>query len=340
MGAAFAAMASVAGLVAATGATKAAPERGPLPLELTAPEGCIDAPTFRERLTALPASPGKTEPPRRVTIVITHQGDLFTGALRVEHASGDTTERQVTSARCDEVSDALTFVAAVALGLDYVPPPPPRPPQPLPASPPPRRPPPPRERDATPAAAEPAVLTGRTRWRFTGAVRGGLLGGAGPSLEPALSVAVGLALDNGGLLAPSFEVSGTWATSGSSTTVAGTTGTLTLLDGALGICPVRVPITHGLALRPCGEAAFGALSGSGTGSSVVGHGSHVEPWMALTPMARAEWQIGKHFMLEIETGPEFQLYRDRFYWSPSGSPLYTVPSVGSLTRLGAVVVWP
>ena len=124
VGSALAALAGAAGVLGIAGTAKATPENGALALEFTAPEACIDAATFRERLAALPASPGRTEPPRRVTIVITRHDDLFTGALRVEHANGSTTDRQVTSTRCDEVSDALAFVAAVALGLDYAPPPP------------------------------------------------------------------------------------------------------------------------------------------------------------------------------------------------------------------------
>ena len=185
---------------------------------------------------------------------------------------------------------------------------------------------------APPAVKSPSL------WRYTAALRAELVGGAGTNVEPAPGMAFGMVLDRPGILAPSFEVSGTWAT-GAGIASPGRTGTLTLVNGALGACPVRFPIAYGLALRPCGEVALGALSGSGSGTNVVNTGTRVEPWVALAPMARAEWRIGKHFMVQVEAGPDIEIDRASFFWNRPQC-LYKVPTVGSMTRLGATGVWP
>jgi hypothetical protein len=304
-------------------------------LRYSAPATCVDAATFREGLFALPRLP--SAPSRGATIIITiTEGDgRFTGDLRVEHSDGTATARRVTSPRCDDVSDALELIAAVALGLDSTPLARPSPPPSVHAVE-------PRGHESGRSTASPVIPAPPAppppRWRFTGALRGALLDGLGPRLEIAPEVALGITLDAQGLLAPSFELSGTWATSGSIATSAGT-ATLTLWGGAVAACPVRIALGRRFAVRPCAEVSAGVISGSASGANVVSAAA-TEPRVALTPLIRLDWSLSESFSLEAETGPSFELSQDHFFFEPSGTPVYDLPAVGSVTRLGVVVQWP
>src|SRR4051794_7490165 len=101
-------------LLACAGEAVADPSPQPFPLAFAAPAACIDASTFRAHLMALPVSPHKTEPPRSIDVRVVEQEGTFTGELRIAHADGTSTLRQVASAHCDEVTEALEFVAALA----------------------------------------------------------------------------------------------------------------------------------------------------------------------------------------------------------------------------------
>src|SRR5665213_1290271 len=66
---------------------------GAMHLEYSAPTSCIDATTFRERLAALPASPGGAAVPDDVNVEILERDGMFHGHLVVRHADGTTTSR-------------------------------------------------------------------------------------------------------------------------------------------------------------------------------------------------------------------------------------------------------
>jgi hypothetical protein len=311
-------------------------------LRYTAPATCVDAPAFREGLLGLPRVPGAAPQGATITITITERDGGFTGDLRVEHSDGTTTARRVTSPRCDEVSDALELVAAVALGLDSAPlaQPAPRPTVHLEKT--------GEQKNGRPASlpVAPAPSTPSSpRWRFTGAVRGALLDGLGPRLEIAPEVALGITLDAAGFFAPSFELSGTWATSGSIETSAGA-ATLTLWGGAVAACPVRIALGSRFAVRPCAEVSAGVIVGSASGANVVPAPAQTKPRLALTPLVRLDWLVSRWFSLEAEAGPSFELSGDNFFFATTSSsnyvntPVYQLASVGSVTRLGVVVLWP
>ena len=318
------------GALVAPGPARAASDDASLPFALTyaAPAACIDAASFRARLLSLPVAPGAT-PPRAPSLVLTieEKDGRFVGVLRVTHADGGSMERTVASGRCDEVSDALEIIAAVALGLRA---PPPRSPQVASPSP------------SLPLASPPqppSLPRSRARWRFMGALRAGLVSGAGPDLEVTPSVALGLTLDRDGLLAPSFEIEGAWATSGNVVTSNGV-AVITQWAGGAAACPLRVAMGSSFVLRPCLEVMAGVLSGSASGTNVAPGPADVAPWLSLAPLARAEWRWNDVLSMEIEGGPAFELLRDRFFFRPTGTTVYSVPTAGAVGRLGVVVRWP
>jgi hypothetical protein len=303
----------------------AAPPEPPTPIEFSAPPSCVDAATFRAHLSALPMSPERTEPPQAVTVRIAESDGGFSGEIVVKHHDGTTTARRVESPRCDEVSDALEFLTAFALGLEKAPPPAPSPPPQAPA--------------AAPVPLPKAVLATGPRWRFLAALRGALVSSAGPNAEPAAELAVGIVLDEPGWLAPAFELSGARAASQGVSNPAGT-ATLTLSTGAATACPARIALGPGLAFRPCAKVEVGALSASGTGTGSSTPTTRVEPWVTLAPVARLEWFPARALGLQVESGPDFHLDHARFYFVPSNTPAYPVPDVGSMTKVGLVVLFP
>jgi hypothetical protein len=330
-------------LVCARGTREAAADPALLapPLELSAPSACIDAATFRAHLLALPATPGKTESPRAIAVHIEESSGTFVGALRVTHANGTETTREVTSDRCLEVTDALEFVAALALGLEaHVP-------AsasatgvttatkttiatPVPAAPPARV-----EARRAPPPSPPAP------WQFAAGAYGRVVGIGGPQPLFGAGASVGLVLDRSGPLAPALHLSGTWAGSGAIVTPLGT-ATMTLVEAALEACPVRLAIGLGFALRPCVAAEAGTLTASARASNLVGAPSQSRFWGAASLLARVEWKIGKHFMFGGEGGAVLPFAYDHFFFTSDilAANVLTVASVGAEAKLGVWVVWP
>jgi hypothetical protein len=259
-----------------------------------------------------------------MTIRVTGDGEMFTGELQVEHSDGTTTVRQVASTHCDEVTDALEFVAALALGLDARPPAPPPAPEPEP------------EREPEPAPVP-------QRWRLFAAAYGGIASAAGPDVEFAPAVALGVMKDGLDLFAPELELSGTWSMSSHfATKLSPATSQTTLFDAALSVCPLQLGVGRSgagpaLRLRPCAGLQLGALTAS---TSLAGSTDQVEPWLAAAVLARAEWVFGKHFMLAADGGAAFPILRPDYFFRPSQVSDFHVPAAGGVARLGAAVLWP
>jgi hypothetical protein len=291
-------------------------------IDFSAPPACIDGSTFRANLSSLPMSSLKAEQPRAMIVRITASDGAFHGELTVKHADGTRTLREVDSPRCDDVTSALEFIAAVALGLDRSPPPHEK-----------------RKEASTPPVVSPPVTPSSpaARWRFVGEVWAGVTSGAGPRAEFAPGAAIGAMLDAPGLLAPELLLSGNWATSGGIATPVGQ-ATLTLADGALTGCPLRLAAGAAFGLRPCAELQLGALSASGSGATVVPPTSQVRPWGAIAALGRIEWKLRGAVELEAAGGALFPFISDSFFFTPS-VPIGT-SQVGAFARLGIAIVWP
>ena len=311
-----------AAAVLAPSAARGATSQPPLPLQYAAPAACPSADVFRARLLERPVAEGNATPRGlRLDVTITETAGAFDGEVHVTHADGTATVRRVSSTRCDEVTDALELVAAIALGLD--------------ARPIDRAPPPPPRHEAPPPS--PPAAPPSSRWRLGAALRGALLTSVGPRTELAPDVALQLALDARGALAPLFEVSGTWAPSGNITAAEGV-ATIALWAGALTVCPVRLAFGS-FSVRPCAEVSAGAFVASATGPNVDG-GSLTALRVAAAPLARLEWEIADHFGIEGEGGADFELVREHFFFEPLGTNVFTSPTAGALARLGVFVRWP
>jgi hypothetical protein len=313
-------------------------------LELSGPPACIDAAAFRGRLSSLPASSVPADPPRSASVHIFQHDAMYTGQLQVVLADGTTTMRQVASEHCSEVTDALELVAALALGLEALPtavqsvpvappdmalPAPFVPPLPVAAV----------SRSPVVTQRREAEPTRAARWRFIGGLEGALLAGYGPVVEVAPTVVIGAVLDTPDLVAPELTLRGAWSTSGGVTQNGTPTTTITLAQGAVDGCPIRLMLGSGFAFRPCAEVEAGVLTGTASGPGVSGP-TQTQPWLALAPLVRVEWYLGKLFLLEANGGPAFPLVRDKFFFEPARTQVYSAPDVGAVVRLGVAVQLP
>jgi hypothetical protein len=251
------------------------------------------------------------------------------GQIQVTHRDGTTTVRSVASINCGEVADALELIAALAIGLER-----PLAPEKLAqrATPTP---------NAPPAQPPPGpVATERAGWRFFAAVRGAALSGVGPHVEAAPQVAIGTTWETTGWLAPSFELSGMWATSGTLRTTS-SAATLTFVSSAATACPARVALIGAWAARPCLEFALNWLRGSSVaGANAVSGPAEVQSWISTGPLARIEWQPSRTIRIDADAGLSFHLTRPRFFFSPSGENVYQVPAVAFAPRLGVAFLFP
>jgi len=90
----------------------------PVVFEVESPDGCADAPSFfgavqqRTRRICAPDGAGQE---RHFRVRITRTGTLYEGTLSVADRSGEGSERRVSGATCQEVVDALSVIAALAI---------------------------------------------------------------------------------------------------------------------------------------------------------------------------------------------------------------------------------
>jgi hypothetical protein len=84
-----------------------------LPLEYSAPAGCLDRAEFQREVTArLPRAAGRA---KTVRVVIQRVADEFIGRLEVIDLGGTTAEREINGGHCDQVASAMALVVALVL---------------------------------------------------------------------------------------------------------------------------------------------------------------------------------------------------------------------------------
>jgi hypothetical protein len=96
----------------------------------------------------------------------------------------------------------------------------------------------------------------------------------------------------------------------------------------LDVCPVVLRVTRVLALRPCVSVSEGLLEASGR---IAEPKSVVAPFRTIGALARGEWILGRHWLLELSGGVARPLRRDQFYFEPSTSVYGSPPVVGIVT---------
>ncbi len=310
--------------VLAWGATVPPTGAVPIRIDMDAPAGCSDSAMLYDAIRARTSRPRLAEEGEQAILVrvrLTRVGNRVRGELRVIDEQGETDTRRVEGDTCDEVVQALSLTAALAIDPTAylsVPPPPPPPapiasvPPPPPPEPPPPPPPPSRasgfELGAEAVAAEivsPRVSFGgalEARWSWT----------TGAVLNPSLGVALLYLRNDAFEPATSAEVQ--WAAA------------------ALTACPLRWRVSHALHVEPCLLAVGGAILA--TGRSVAHPSRVVRPWWSIGSLLRAEVLIAGGVGLELEGGMSAPLVKRRFVTTTAEHVVGETPPVSALIGLG------
>jgi hypothetical protein len=275
-----------------------------------------------------------TEGVRRYGVLIEKSGARFVGRLTIVSEEG-ASSREVPSALCSEVVEALALITALAIDPQakttaVAPPPkPPRPtpkPAPKPAPPPPPPPPVPQPVPEPvpppPPAAEP--VDSDAQWRVSLGAHAQALSGIGSAPAAALPVFVDLTRFGDDWLAPSFRLAGIYtfereqSVAQESVTPERPTQAIGRLDrfaGQLSACPVRARLAAPVLLRPClgFEAGFIAASGGGLAQNFDAR----VLWLATNLAGRLQIYLHDLVALEAEGGVGVPLTRPRFFFAPN-----------------------
>ena len=288
-------------------------------LEVDAPADC----TTREELAARIAARSRriqlapdAATSVRVTVAPGPGGRAVAGALTITRPGAPPATRRITGASCDQATDGLALVIALALDPDApgatdapaaaVAEPPPLPPAPPPA--------PPAAVEAPPRPVAPDVPSPPARTGWTVEVGAEAIVGPAPRAMPGLRAGARLARDRtGSVWSPALVLSVIHAWSGALGEPGGTAA-FTLDAAHLDACPARVAAGRWEA-RACGAVLAGRLESSGTNTYA--------PASAGRPFAAG----GASLLLAADLGPRLVLgarleaaaswIRDAYAFSPT-----------------------
>jgi hypothetical protein len=300
-----------------------------------APPQCPDAREFQRGIDArvgkAPRDAAAREL-RRLSVRIELRDDGFTGFLRAQDVDGSETSRQVSVSTCNELVEALAFLAALAMGVAADPM--------LAAT---------ATPEAPPAVTPPPVAKASAShsppfhpWRFEAGGEAAMTGLVGPGVrflpEPFIEVRHDVT-SNGARTGWLSAVRLSFDRVGSSTLgpAMGGTATLTLTAGRLDACPLRVPFPGRLSIAPCVGVRVGILEG--TGNNIIHASQQAKGWLSVDAMARFEWEALDWLVFEGQGGPIAPLFRYEYYFGPNKT-LYNVPAIGGFAGLGAGVRFP
>ena len=311
---------------------------------------------------------------RRFVVDIEQRGGRTSGRLTVRNPEGRQTVREIEARDCSEAVDALALIVALAVNprAAEVPPaatspraadtppsavnPPPadapraaptaapnaEPSAPAPAAQPnapsvsPRPPPATSDSsDAQPESAAAATSADAALWAFRAGLSAWGIGAIAP--EPLLGArASGEVLSLATrVLAPSFRASAGYTTH-AGFVVDGGTAHFAYAGASFEICPLRLPASGPLVLRPCAMADVGAIFAQG--KDALNARGDTRPWVSLGGGGRLEWALGRRVGLDLDVGCTFPIWRDRFLFGSRS--FHQVAWAGLVVSLGFVVRIP
>lgn len=331
MGKRLAAAAVIASIVALASPAPAADDV-PASVRVDAPATCTSEPAFwaalERRTTRLRRARANEE---AAAIEITMRtGDATgsaTGELRIVRAGAASEVRRFTAASCEELTQGMSLVAALAFDpaarLEPAPPPDvaptPAPPADAPAAPP--------RKPADPRDAAPS-------WRFGGGLS---FGGSTVTSEigaPAFGAFFDVQHQRGWLttLRAGFARSTTTATEGT------VSADLAWTVGRLALCPLRKELANGaLSVMPCAGIDVGVLSAAANGVTRASDQSRA--WALASVLGRLEVQPVRSFFFELQAGAGFPFIRDEIAVDPSVT-LFRAPAVVAVGEIGVGVRFP
>lgn len=268
------------------------------------------------------------------------------GDVRITRGGRTFAQRKVTGASCDEVTQALSLVVALAFDpaarVDL-------PPEPAHDDAPPAPAPAPATAAAAPAPAIIAPLAAprpaerpdvdrapHPRWRFGIAGHATALGVAAPGATLGYGGFVDLERDAAGL-SPSFRA-GLLRSDGSvASSSPGIGADITWTLARASVCPFRVDLVRSVSLRPCAGVDAGSMAAHPTG--LAAGRDRARPWVAASAAVRLAWSPVRAAFVEAEAGAAAPFVRDELAVDPTVS-LYRAPSLVGAAQFAAGVRFP
>jgi hypothetical protein len=343
-------------VVAVLAAVAAAnPDSGikPVEVDFDAPEGCSSADAFfgfvRSRTSRVRRAE-EHEPHTTLQVRLGRQHGQVQGELRMVDDLGGTETRKVQGGSCDEVVQALSLTAALALdpaalmGADAtgssgeVDSPsgaagaaskdrsqessrPPKPPEPEP------------ERVAT-VAAEPSSAPPLPIPSFelaAGPVAMEVLSG---QWSPGVLLAARKTFGKEGVFTPTLGLHVQYERND----VARSPGAAQVSFGGMGVtvCPLRLRARI-LTVQPCGLLVGGWLFASGRQTTVVDSATRF--WLSAGATLRAAVSLGVGFSVELEGGLSAPFFKRRFWVSMPANVIAETPSISGIVGLALTYAW-
>jgi hypothetical protein len=294
------------------------------------PPGCPDVSAFKREIshrTQRFAEDSSGSPSFVLVVSVEARDTDFGGTLDVVDPSGEHSTRSLVGNTCAEVTDALAFMAALAIdpmalsGGQPMQPTPPSAPVGAPSAAPSEsasQPPP-----ASPGAGQPALVVPRERsgasrpWEF----------GLGGGIDISSGVTPDVLFGPRGFLEATSPFSGIVGVSlrlgferATRSNIESTSGaaSFTWTFGTVDACPLRW--TSGpFALLPCVRLEAGELVGTG---DVTNGLTAKQGWLAIDALGRARWTPIRHLSVELEGGGRVPTIRHTFeFTTPAGSPI-------------------
>lgn len=332
-------------LVIATAAVAAAVadnETKPVEVDFEGPEGCSGANAFfaglRSRTEHVRRADGN-EPRTTLEVRLSRERGRVVGELRMIDDRGETDTRKVQGPSCDDVVQALSLTAALALdptALVAGPPEAPRadadateePAQPEVAPPEPAEPPsPPVVVAPTPPVSEatPAPVFGSELG--VGVVGLSLLSG---SISPGIAVAVRKTFGQGqGAFRPTVGLAVSYVRNDVFQTPQD--AEVALLGGGATLCPLRLAASI-LTVRPCALVLAGWLRAAGR---QVTHVNTVDrAWLSAGLTVRSAAALGRGLSVELEGGISAPLLERSFYSTVPRNVVAKTPVISPIVSVG------
>ncbi len=328
-------------LVALPALALAESPRKTLTLVYGAANGCPSERSFEERVLA------RTHPPprrdmRRVTlrVQIAFVGARYVGRLSLLEGDGRSNTKTLSGRDCEEVADALSLVAALAIDSDEsspaadrdeAPPAPPAPPAPSAPSAP-----------SAPADAQvQGVALERDGPRTNAGPRVGLgIGGfvvEGPAPSVLIGGTLGLewAILGASLLRPAFGVELAAAQSLDTVTAAGT-ASFTWLTAQANACLLSMSLGPSIRLRACLLSRLGLLRARG--SNTFQPATSSRGWLSVGGASGIELPLTSRLALLGLVGVEAPLRRDRYAFS--AEEFFATPPAIVTASISVVTYFP
>lgn len=285
----------------------AVPKATPIRIELDAPPGCSSAQAFYQGLRARTEAvrlAAEGESALRIVVRLAPAGPNVQGELRMLDAQSETV-RRVEGPTCDQVAEALSLTAAIALDRGAAP------------------------REAPAPVPTPNPPTPSAPLAFELGARASTSEVVSPLVSLGGEIFVRLTRQSNDPARPTLDLGLFHARNDLLAPASGMVTRLTTV--ALTLCPIGWGLGGVWKLQPCAVGLGGWLSA--TDPSLDHPASALRSWWSLGGRLRAAAALGAHYSLELEAGVNVPLVRRHFF---ATSPAQVVGETPVVSALGAV----